>query len=175
MDDPLMKQISIFVFMVAAVTDWYDGWLARKFNYITAWGQFLDPLADKILTSAAFIGFVILGILPAWMVIVIVIRDFLITGLRAYAEFRKHYFTTSKSAKWKTFLQMTFIYYLLVVYTLGTFQVVVVDYKYIYDLLSDATIIYFSMLGVTLFTLITGIQYIVKNKKLIKKLFTVED
>ena len=58
MDDPVLKQISLGVFIIAAITDWYDGWLARKFNYITAWGKFLDPLADKILTSAAFFSFV---------------------------------------------------------------------------------------------------------------------
>ena len=57
-EDPLLIQISIGVFIVAALTDWYDGWLARKFNYITDWGKFWDPLADKILTSAAFLGFV---------------------------------------------------------------------------------------------------------------------
>ena len=65
-DDLLMKQISLVVFLVAALSDWYDGWLARKFNYITEWGKFMDPLADKILTSAAFIGFSLVGLLWSW-------------------------------------------------------------------------------------------------------------
>lgn len=82
MDDPVLKQISLGVFILAAITDWYDGWLARKFNYITAWGKFLDPLADKILTSSAFFAFVFLGVLPLWMVIVIAARDFFVTFLR---------------------------------------------------------------------------------------------
>jgi len=72
-----MKQISLAIFFVAALSDWYDGWLARKFNYITEWGKFMDPLADKILTSTAFIGFVLVGLLEWWMVAVI----FLITSL----------------------------------------------------------------------------------------------
>ena len=81
--DPLSKQISLGIYIIAALTDWYDGWLARKFNYITTWGKFWDPLADKILTSAAFIGFAILGIVPLWMVIIIMLRDFIVTGFRA--------------------------------------------------------------------------------------------
>ena len=87
-ENPLFKQISIGIFIIAALTDWYDGWLARKFNYITNWGKFWDPLADKILTSTAFIGFVILGVLQLWMVIIILLRDFIITILRAYADYK---------------------------------------------------------------------------------------
>ena len=116
--DTLLIQISLGVYIVAAITDWYDGWLARKFNYITDWGKFLDPLADKILTSAAFIAFVYLDVLELWMVLIIVLRDFIVTGVRAYADYQGVAFTTSRSAKWKTFIQMIFIYYLLVIYTL---------------------------------------------------------
>ena len=76
--DPLLVHISMGVYIVAAFTDWYDGWLARKFNYITEWGKFLDPLADKILNSAAFFAFVYLDMLELWMVIIIVIRDSLL-------------------------------------------------------------------------------------------------
>ena len=61
--EPLLKQISVGIFIIAALSDWYDGWLACKFNYITEWGKFMDPLADKILTSAAFIGFASAGLL----------------------------------------------------------------------------------------------------------------
>ena len=80
-----LKQVSLLIFVIAAITDWYDGWLARKFNYITAWGKFMDPLADKILTSAAFFGFVIIGTLNLWMVLLIVLRDIIVTALRGYA------------------------------------------------------------------------------------------
>lgn len=78
-DNSLFIQISLAVYIVAALTDWYDGWLARKFNYITEWGKFWDPLADKILTSAVFIGFVIVGLLPLWMVFLIIFRDLSVT------------------------------------------------------------------------------------------------
>ncbi len=173
-DNPVLKQISLAVYIIAAITDWYDGWLARKFNYITSWGKFLDPLADKILTSSAFIAFAYLGVLKWWMVIIIVFRDFLITGLRAYAEYRKQFFSTSVLAKWKTFFQMVFIYYLLFVYTAGTMDIVKTRYNNIYLTLTDPAIIYYSMLTITLITLLTGIHYLNRNKLLIKKLLTFE-
>ncbi len=174
-DDPLMKQLSLLVYVIAAITDWYDGWLARKFNYITAWGKFLDPLADKILTSTAFFAFVFLDVLPLWMVVVIVVRDFLITGLRAYAEFQNKSFTTSRLAKWKTFFQMAFIYYLLIVYTLVTVESVYSGNEALFATLMDKNFVFYSMSFITFFTLTTGLSYLFKNRKLIIKLFTVEN
>lgn len=173
-DYPVLKQISLAVYLIAAITDWYDGWLARKFDYITSWGKFLDPLADKILTSSAFIAFAYMGVLEWWMVLIIVIRDFLITGLRAYAEYKKHFFSTSAAAKWKTFFQMVFIYYLLFIYTAGTVDFVKDNYSELYNSLIDPVVIYYVMLGITLFTLITGLKYLYSNKLLIKKLVTFE-
>lgn len=173
--DPLLKQISAVVFIIAAITDWYDGWLARKYNYITQWGKFLDPLADKVLTSAGFFALASLGYLEFWMVWIIVLRDFLITGLRVYAEFKKKSFTTSRSAKWKTFAQMFFLYYLLLVTVLMTIGSIYDGNKFIFELLLNEVFVYFIMLAITLFTLVTGIWYLIKNKLLIKQLFLVED
>ena len=172
---PLFVQISLVVFLIAAITDWYDGWLARKFNYITEWGKFLDPLADKILTSTAFIGLLIVGLLQSWMVILIVFRDLFVTLLRAYADYRRVSFTTSYSAKWKTFLQMVFLYYLLLVYTLQSFTGLHTKYKNVFETLMNTTGIYFAMLAITLFTVVTGITYIFNNRFLIKQLFKREN
>jgi CDP-diacylglycerol--glycerol-3-phosphate 3-phosphatidyltransferase len=172
---PTLIQISYVVFLVAAISDWYDGWLARKFNYITAWGKFMDPLADKILTSAAFLGFVIVGILPLWMVLLIIIRDLFITFLRIYAEYRKVLFTTTRTAQWKTFLQLFFLYYLLLIYTLNTIEKLHVSYKTLFTVLMDPLAIYLSMLIVTLFTVITGITYIYSNRFIIKQLVRGEN
>ncbi len=173
--DPLLKQISIGIYIIAALTDWYDGWLARKFNYITNWGKFWDPLADKILTSAAFIGFVIVKIVPLWMVIIIIIRDFAITGLRAFADYKGYSFSTSYYAKLKTFIQMVFLYYLLIIYVgENTIQIYTGNEK-IFNILMNEYFIYFFMLFVTLITFHSGITYLYQNRNLIKNIFKREN
>lgn len=171
-DDPLFKQISAVVFVIAAITDWYDGWLARKYNYITQWGKFLDPLADKVLTSCGFFALAGLGILQYWMVWIIVIRDFLITGLRVYAEFKKKPFSTSQLAKWKTAVQMIFLYYLLLETIFEATEYFYIGNEHIFEVLSNETFIYFAMLAVTAFTFFTGLWYIIQNRNLIKELFS---
>ncbi len=170
-ENPVHKQIALVVYFIAAITDWYDGWLARKFNYITNWGKFMDPLADKALTSAAFLAFVFLDVLQLWMVLVIIVRDFLITGLRIYADLQNKPFVTNKLAKVKTFAQMIFIFYLLIFFTLKTVGPVQSRYGEILDLLTNLKFINYSMLIITLFTFYTGVVYLVKNKNLFKGMF----
>ena len=172
--NPLFKQISIGIFIIAALTDWYDGWLARKFNYITNWGKFWDPLADKILTSTAFIGFVILGVLQLWMVIIILLRDFIITIFRAYADYKGVSFPTSNYAKWKTFIQMAFLYYLLLIYTAVNSIQIYNGYEKIFAMLMDRNFIYYTMLFITAITLHSGVTYLIKNRHLILRLFRYE-
>jgi CDP-diacylglycerol---glycerol-3-phosphate 3-phosphatidyltransferase len=173
-DNPAFKLISLGIFIIAALTDWYDGWLARKFNYITNWGKFWDPLADKILTSTAFVGFVILKIIPFWMVLIIITRDILITTLRAYADYKDFSFPTSYYAKWKTFIQMTFLYYLLIVYVgLNSFPVFI-NNQNIFEMLMNNNFIYFIMLGITAITFHSGVTYVFENRLLIRKLFSRE-
>ena len=171
-DDLLMKQISLAVFFVAALSDWYDGWLARKFNYITEWGKFMDPLADKILTSSAFIGFVVVGVLPWWMVAIILIRDFTITILRIYADRKGLVFTTSYYAKWKTLLQMVFLYYLLIIYVGSVTPELNTIFNEEFQALLNPDLLYFIMLLITIITVHSGLFYINKNKELVKKIFS---
>lgn len=169
-----MKQVSVAIYIVAALSDWYDGWLARKFNYITSWGKFWDPLADKILTSSAFIGFTVVGLIPFWMVIIIVGRDVLITLLRVYADSKNYIFTTSYYAKWKTLLQMIFLYYLLILYIVqnstGLKDIVGISISS----LLDKTLIYIVALIITLITLHSGYLYIRRNWGIIRKLLKIE-
>ena len=174
-DDPLLKQISLVVYAIAAITDWYDGWLARKYNYFTAWGKFMDPLADKILTSTAFAAFVYLDILALWMVLVIIIRDFLMTGLRLWADHKKINFTTSNLAKTKTFIQMVFINYLLVAYVFQTIEPIYIGNEKLFSLLMDDNLIYYTMLLITALTLYSAFGYVIINRKLIKQLFSLEN
>jgi len=86
-EHPVTRLLALLIFIAASLTDLYDGWLARRNNSITDLGKFMDPLADKLLVSAAFISFVELRELsiPAWMVIIIISREFIITGLRTLA------------------------------------------------------------------------------------------
>jgi len=170
-DEQLSKQLSLGVFIIAALTDWYDGWLARKFNYITEWGKFWDPLADKILTSSAFVGFVLLGVLELWMVIIILARDFIVTGLRAYAEYKKFPFPTSNYAKWKTFIQMSFLYYLLIVYVGMQTSQIYSGNESLFSILMDKNFIYFAMLFITAITFHSGVTYLYQNRHIIIRLF----
>jgi CDP-diacylglycerol--glycerol-3-phosphate 3-phosphatidyltransferase len=173
-DIALLKQISLGVFFIAAITDWYDGWLARKFNYITNWGKFMDPLADKVLTSTAFLAFAFMGVLKMWMVLAVIIRDFLITGLRAFADYKGDSMSTSLLAKWKTFIQMTFIYYLLIIFTLKTVKWIYTGNEKYFSLLMDGSVIYWSMFVITAITVYSGITYLFANRRLVKRLFKNE-
>lgn len=170
--DPLMKQISVGVFILASLSDWYDGWLARKFNYITEWGKFMDPLADKILVSTAFLGFVLVGLVEWWMVAIIVIRDFTITVLRIIADRKGNVFATSYYAKLKTLLQMIFLYYLLIIYVGSITPSLKKEFGDVFQILLNQDLIYFIMLIITLITLHTGYIYIRKNKEVLKKIFS---
>lgn len=174
-NDPLFIQISLAIYFIAALTDWYDGWLARKFNYITEWGKFWDPLADKILTSVVFIGFVIVKLLPLWMVLLIIFRDLSVTLLRVYADSRGYSFRTTYYAKWKTMLQMIFLYYLLILYVAKTTVEIYNQYQILIDILLNKDIIYFVMLAITVITVHSGITYLLLNKSLIKQLLNETD
>ncbi|MEE9554024.1 MAG: CDP-diacylglycerol--glycerol-3-phosphate 3-phosphatidyltransferase [candidate division Zixibacteria bacterium] len=100
------RMAATVIFTIAALTDLADGYYARKMGHHTGFGRFMDPLADKILVSTAFITFVPLGYARGWMVIIIVVREFLITGLRSMAAYRGMVISSSFLAKWKTATQM---------------------------------------------------------------------
>ncbi len=170
-----MKQVSVAIYIVAALSDWYDGWLARKFNYITSWGKFWDPLADKILTSVAFIGFAIVDLIPWWMVIVIVGRDVIITLLRVFADMKNYVFTTSYYAKWKTMIQMIFLYYLLILYVAQFTPEINSMYGDLILLLLNKDLIFIISLVITIITFHSGVLYVTRNWKIIIKLLKIEN
>lgn len=170
-DNSDLHKWSLVVFFVAAITDWYDGWLARKFNYMSELGKFLDPLADKILTSTAFFVFVFVGVLELWMVIIIVTRDILVTILRIIAEIKKYKISTSYIAKVKTFIQMTFIYYLLIVYIGRSVDFLNFINPDVFNLLLNKYLIFIIMLIITILTLISGILYFIQNRYSLKEIF----
>jgi CDP-diacylglycerol--glycerol-3-phosphate 3-phosphatidyltransferase len=169
--NPVLRQWAFVAFTIASLTDWYDGWVARKWGYISRWGKFFDPLADKVLTSAAFFAFAVLGLAPFWMVWIIVIRDILITVLRAISEYKDQPVVTSYLAKVKTFAQMTLLYYVLILYIAKTTPGFWSGSMSLIDLLLNPTLVYVLMLAVTLITLWTGITYFLDNRKTILDLY----
>ena len=108
---------ALFVFIGASITDYFDGKIARKQNIITTFGIFLDPLADKLLVTSAFISFIGIYTLnvPAWMVICIIAREFIITGLRSIAASKNIIIPASMAGKVKTTSQMIAIITILVI------------------------------------------------------------
>jgi CDP-diacylglycerol--glycerol-3-phosphate 3-phosphatidyltransferase len=170
--NPVDKQIALGIFILAAITDWYDGYVARRWGFITRWGKFLDPLADKVLTSAAFISFIYIGYAEAWMVWVIVVRDFLMTFLRAYGEFKGKTINTSGFAKTKTFFQLVVIYLFLLEYIVRTSPELTLRFGWLFDIAATPGIMYSLMLITTLLTAATGAMYLISNKKIIIELFT---
>jgi CDP-diacylglycerol--glycerol-3-phosphate 3-phosphatidyltransferase len=170
-----LVQISLAVFIIAALTDWYDGWYARKYGFKTRWGQFLDPLADKILTSCALLSFYMLNnedpnffganeFIPVWVLIaIIIIRDILLTAARSYKEIKGQEFRTSMISKTKTFLQMTYIFIVIFAITAGmTFKGTEFGGKVFAFLYSDLN--YYILMFITLLTVLSGAAYIFESR-----------
>lgn len=159
-DSADLKLTGTIIFTIAAATDWYDGYIARKFNVITRWGQFMDPLADKILISTALFTFAYLGYVYYWMIIVITGRDFIITFLRMYALKRGKSIVTSQLAKWKTFMQMIAVFVLLLYLNFPQAEIYFLA-EYPPDYTNWITLLY---LVVTIITFISGVQYLIENR-----------
>lgn len=141
------KYIAVAIFVIASLTDLLDGKIARKYNLITNFGKFMDPLADKLLVSAAMICLVSGGRLPAWIVIVIISREFIISGFRLVASDNGVVIAASYWGKWKTTFQMAMIIVLLL--DLGGIFVVI-----------GQILIWVSLI----LTIVSLIDYLVKNK-----------
>jgi CDP-diacylglycerol--glycerol-3-phosphate 3-phosphatidyltransferase len=110
------------IFLLAAITDFFDGYLARRYNKITRLGTLLDPIADKLLMSAAFISLVELGLARAWMIVIIIGREFAVSGLRSIAATQGVTIAASPLGKGKTISQTIAIALLILGYELGEFR-----------------------------------------------------
>jgi CDP-diacylglycerol---glycerol-3-phosphate 3-phosphatidyltransferase len=108
--------LAAVVFAAAAISDWFDGWLARVSNKVTTLGKFLDPLADKIIVLSALVMLLRLGRVPVWVVVLILARELLISGLRTIAMSEGLVIPASRGGKWKTSLQLSGIVALMVHY-----------------------------------------------------------
>lgn len=146
----LLKWISLAIFIIASLTDMLDGKIARKYNLITDFGKFMDPLADKLLVCSAMICLIDLGKIPSWVVVIIIAREFIISGFRLVAADNGRVIAASYWGKFKTTFQMIMV--ILMIADLGA----VVPY---YDIVT--TVIMWIAL---ILTIISLCDYIIKNK-----------
>lgn len=152
---PYHMELALAVFLLASLTDKLDGHLARKYNLITDFGKFMDPLADKLLVTGAFVVLIQLGRIEAWIVFVILAREFAVTGLRSLAAAQNVIIAASNYGKIKTVTQIVAIVVLL----LG---------NYPFSLLHipmDIILVYITLI----ITVLSGFDYFGKNIKVILK------
>ncbi|MFH1714608.1 MAG: CDP-diacylglycerol--glycerol-3-phosphate 3-phosphatidyltransferase [Elusimicrobiota bacterium] len=158
------KLTALICFFYVAFSDWLDGALARKYGWVSDFGKFMDPLADKIFICSAFISFVDVTYLniPSWMIIIIISREFMITGLRTLAVSKGIVLPATNSGKFKTTSQLIAIFIILTILILKEMDVPI-DYH-----------IYFKMTPmiitgvVTLLTVISGYHYLLDNGSFLK-------
>jgi CDP-diacylglycerol--glycerol-3-phosphate 3-phosphatidyltransferase len=144
--------IAVAIFIVASITDFLDGKIARKYHLVTNFGKFMDPLADKLLVSSALICLVALNKIPAWIVIVIIAREFIISGFRLVAADNGVVIAASYWGKFKTAFQMVTVIVLILNIPGEVFAVI------------GTVLIYISLV----LTVISLIDYIAKNKDVLK-------
>ena len=163
------KLLALIVFLSAAITDAYDGKIARKYDIESKFGIFFDPLADKLLVLSAFYGFMFLPVLSTtvklWMIILISFRDILVTLMRTLMQYKGVTMITSKAGKLKTFLQITTINFILIYLILKSYKVDIPP-----DILQYNSL-YFLMVITTLITFYTGVHYVYHNYKTLGNLF----
>lgn len=147
------KYVAVAIFIIASLTDFLDGKIARKHNLVTNFGKFMDPLADKLLVCSAMICLTANGKLAAWIVIVIISREFIISGFRLVASDNGVVIAASYWGKFKTTFQMVMIIMLILDFNNDIFQICTTVITYIAVIL----------------TVISLIDYIAKNKDVLKE------
>lgn len=145
------KYIALGIFAVASLTDLFDGKIARKYNLVTNFGKFMDPIADKLLVSSALISFVGLNRLPAWIVIILIAREFIISGFRLVASDAGIVLAASWWGKFKTAFQMIMCILLIINIQNNVFTVI------------NNVFIYISLA----LSVISLADYLIKNRKVI--------
>ena len=144
------KWIALALFVIASLTDLLDGKIARKYNLVTTFGKFMDPLADKLLVCSALICLVELGRIPAWIVIIIISREFIISGFRLVASDKGVVIAASWWGKFKTTFQMVMIVLMIA------------------DIAALSIVTQIVMWIALILTVVSLIDYLVKNKDVMK-------
>lgn len=162
--------IATIIFVIASLTDAYDGFIARKYGTVTRWGTFLDPLADKILISTAFVALMIKGYLSTWMILVVIIRDTIVTLIRAYGLWKNKPIKTEKFAKWKTTLQILIVGFLLLYDNMVTNPFGKTLSLELQEIVRQSGVFDAAMFVIVIITVYSGFIYIIGNRKFVKQM-----
>lgn len=147
--------LAFIIFILASLTDLVDGKIARKYNMVTSFGKIMDPLADKILVYSAFCCMVENGLIPSWMLIVILTREFIVSGMRTVAASEGKVVAAGMSGKIKTVLQMIAVPMLLLIGVIP------------WSLWTSAS--YLMLWASLVMTVYSGIEYILQNKEVFRQ------
>ncbi len=170
---PYGKTVAFWLFIAASITDWWDGWLARRNKITTEFGVLLDPLADKILTCAAFICFVEiktpkgLSLVQAWMAVVIIAREFIISGLRLLSAQKGVALPADLLGKQKTISQMVSIGFILLgLMILEDWPAWLGARAHEIEMNHFPLIVFWLMIVTVLLTVISGVSYLIRGHRL---------
>jgi len=167
---PVGRWAALVCFVIAAISDWLDGYLARKLGLVTPMGKLMDPLADKVLVCSAFVYLSALGYCPVWVTVVILAREFLVTGLRQLAVEAGHVMAADRLGKWKTGLQLAYCITCLVWLAVSPLA----QGFWIFDLLRFLSRPEWWLVPITMWlalalTLVSGWNYLWSNRTLLKR------
>lgn len=160
--------VALILFIIAAISDFVDGWLARKMNLVTPLGKLLDPLADKILVCSAFVFLTAEGLCPVWVTALIIGREFLVTGLRQIAIEAGQVLAADRLGKWKTAFQLTYLISGMIMLTLDTMESVEAPLTHLHDLTKGAWLLPTSLVLAVGLTVVSGWNYVWSSRYLLK-------
>jgi CDP-diacylglycerol---glycerol-3-phosphate 3-phosphatidyltransferase len=163
------KVASLIVFILAALSDLFDGMIAQRMNMVTDFGRLMDPIADKILVLAAFAAFVQLQLIDAWMFVIIIAREIMITSLRLFALNKGKVLSAARAGKHKTVLQMVVIFTILGFILLKEIALKYSTWNPAWEKIFRQGIFFLMLVTVGL-TLYSGLSYLWENRKVITRL-----
>ena len=158
--------LALVIFIVASITDYLDGWIARKYSMQTPFGALMDPLVDKIMTAAAFICLIPLGAIPAWVAVVIISREFVITGLRLLASSQGRVLAAESIGKHKKGWQIATIIFFLLQFSFAELFPQLLEIPNLRQLAGiGETICLVAAVGLTIYS---GISYLWRHRAIIQ-------
>lgn len=161
---PFGRLFALVTFAAASITDFLDGYIAKKRGLVSDFGKFMDPIADKILIIGAFLAFVEMQIIPAWMVVIIMFREFIVTGLRFLMLLKGHDVSSARAGKHKTVTQTVTIIFILIYLIARDCVLYYNSWTEKAELISGNVILSLMLITVTL-TIVSGLSYMKESRR----------